>query len=87
MSVLNTIATVRAEFKKENLEPPMLIVLSSRDDGHKFMSSILNAQTEPLLNPITLADGSAWIEIKVYDIAIRWPAKRLKLESGQVIHV
>lgn len=87
--VLDGLAQVRATFMLANLKPPTVMLLESHDDGMRFLSAIrqIGAWTAVVGSPdlgrvVEMADGSAWMECKVMDIAVRWPANRVALPDG-----
>lgn len=89
MDILGAIATIRHAFNAANLEAPTAIFLGSHEEGMRFLSAIRQetywtvAAGDPSLGRIVeMADGSAWMEAKVMDVSIRWPANRLAMPDG-----
>ena len=87
--ILDGIALIRHKFMEIGLEPPTAILLKSHDEGMRVLSEVMQklrwtveAGSPRLGQPIQMADGSAWMEVKVMDIAIRWPANRIAMPDG-----
>lgn len=81
--ILDGFAQVRVTFMRENLKPPTVMLLESHEEGMRFLSNIRqsNHWTAVVGSPdlgrvVEMADGSAWMECKVMDIAVRWPVSR-----------
>jgi len=88
--LLNVLAQVRATFTRANLKAPTVMLLESHDEGMRFMSEIRQSSfwiavvgSPDFGRVIEMADGSAWMEIKVMDIAVRWPANRIATPDGR----
>jgi hypothetical protein len=89
MDILDAIATTRRAFKSANLEAPTAIFLGSHEEGMRFLSAVRQESQwiavcgDPSLgHAVELADGSVCMEIKVMDVAIRWPANRYANSDG-----
>lgn len=71
---------VRAAFMKAKMEPPKAILLSSREEGMEFFHGISEADMASVslnpIKPVVMIDGSEWMEIKIMDISVLWPAKK-----------
>jgi len=87
--VLDGLAQVRATFMRAALKPPTTILLESHQEGMRFLSEIrqTNYWTAVIGSPdfgrvIEMSDGSAWMELKVMGIAVRWPANRIAMPDG-----
>ena len=87
--ILDGIARVRVEFLAVNLKPPTTILLESHDEGMRFLSAVRQTRhwvavigSPDLGRPVEMADGSAWMELKVMGIAVRWPANRTATPDG-----
>lgn len=87
--ILDGLAQVRFTFMRENPKPPTVMLLESHEEGMRFLSSIRqsNHWTAVVGSPdlgrlVEMADGSAWMECKVMDIAVRWPANRVARPDG-----
>lgn len=87
--ILDGLAQVRATFMRENLKPPTVMLLESHEEGMRFLSSIWQSRywtavvgSPDLDRAVEMADGSAWMECKVMDIAVRWPANRIATPDG-----
>lgn len=83
MDILDAIATIRHAFRSVNLEPPTVILLGTHKEGMRFLSAVdqmvlrfATVGSTSCGHVVEMADGSAWMEIKVMDIAIRWPANK-----------
>lgn len=92
--ILDGIARIRIAFKAVNLEAPTAILLGSHKEGMKFMSELRgqlywSAQVgaDALGRPVEMADGSVWMEVKVMDIAVRWPANKIAIPDGSWSYV
>lgn len=88
--ILDGLAQVRIAFKRANLEAPTVMLLGSHEQGMRFLSEIRQsnhwvavAGSPDLGRVIEMADGSAWMECKVMDIAVRWPANRVAMPNGE----
>lgn len=89
-NVLDGLAQVREAFIRANLKAPTVMLLESHDEGMRFLSAvrqsgcwIMVVGSPDLGCVIEMADGSAWMEIKVMDIAVRWPANRIATPDGR----
>lgn len=87
--ILDGLAQVRATFMRENMEPPTVILLGSHEEGMRFLSNIRGDHnwnavvgSPDLGHVVEMADGSAWMELKVMGIAVRWPANRWARPDG-----
>lgn len=87
--VLDGLAQVRVTFMRANLKPPTTMLLESHEEGIRFLSAIrqTNSWAATVGSPdlgrvVEMADGSAWMECKVMDIAVRWPANRVAMPDG-----
>lgn len=88
--ILDGFAQVRATFMRENLKPPTVMLLESHEEGMRFLSSIRQSirwaavvGSPDLVREVGMADGSVWMECKVMDIVVRWPAKRMARPGGR----
>ena len=93
VDIFNGIARIRLEFLRADLKPPTVILLESHKEGIRLLSSIRQSGdwsavigTADLGHKRTMADGSVWMEIKIMDIAIRWPANRIAMPDGTFQH-
>lgn len=89
MDILDVIATTHDAFRSANLEAPTVILLGSHKEGLRFLSAVRQQcrWTTMIGDPslgraLEMADGSMWMEVKVMDIAIRWPANRIAMPDG-----
>lgn len=87
--ILTAIATTRDAFKRCGLEAPTAILLGSHEEGMRFLSAIRQTSSwtaivgsADLGHPVMMADGTAWMELQVVDLAIRWPATRYAMQDG-----
>jgi len=87
--IVDGIARIRFEFQASNLKPPSTIILESHEEGMRFLSAIrqtpfwnVEIGSPSLGKPKKMADGSVFMECKVMDIAVRWPANRLATPDG-----
>ena len=93
--ILDGLEQVRATFMRENLKPPTVLLLESREEGVRFLSNIRQSsywtavvgsrvQLDAIMavRAVEMADGSVWMECKVMGIAVRWPANRVALPDG-----
>lgn len=87
--ILDGIARIRVAFLSANLKPPTTILLESHEEGMRFLSSVRQTSqwvamigSPDLGRPIEMADGSAWMEVQVMGIAVRWPANRTATPDG-----
>lgn len=87
--ILDGLSQVRATFMREGLKPPTVMLLESHEEGMRFLGSIRQARewaavvgSPELGRVVEMADGSAWMECKVMDIAVRWPANRVARPDG-----
>ena len=83
--VLDGLMQVRATFMRANLKPPTVMLLESHEEGVRFLNEI--ALVAVIVSPdltrvVEMADGSAWMECKVMNIAVRWPANRVARPDG-----
>jgi hypothetical protein len=87
--VLDGLAQVRVAFIEADLKPPTVMLLESHKEGMRFLSAIRQTSnwvavvgSPDLGRVVEMADGSTWMECKVMDIAVRWPANRIALPDG-----
>ena len=83
--VLDGLMQVRATFMRANLKPPTVMLLESHEEGVRFLNEIALAAvvgSPDLTRVVEMADGSAWMECKVMNIAVRWPANRVARPDG-----
>jgi hypothetical protein len=87
--ILDGLAQVRITFMREQLKPPTVMLLESHEEGIRFLSNIRQSGNwvavvgSPDLGTVMkMADGSAYMECKVMDIAVRWPANRIATPDG-----
>lgn len=87
--ILDGLAQVRVTFMRENLKPPTVMLLESHEEGMRFLSNIRQSShwsalvgSPDLGRLVEMADGSAWMECKVMDIAVCWPANRVARPGG-----
>lgn len=88
--ILDGLAQVRLSFMREDLKPPTVMLLESHEEGMRFLSNIRQSShwTAVVGSPdlgrlVEMADGSAWMECKVMDIAVRWPANKIATPDGR----
>jgi hypothetical protein len=88
--ILDGLAQVRLSFMREDLKPPTVMLLESHEEGMRFLSNIRQSShwTAAVGSPdlgrlVEMADGSAWMECKVMDIAVRWPANKIATPDGR----
>lgn len=88
--VLDGLAQVRTTFMRANLKAPTVMLLESHEEGVRFLSEIRQSGhwvavvgSHDLGRVVEMADGSAWMECKVMDIAVRWPANRIAMPDGR----
>lgn len=87
---LDGLAEVRLAFMRANLKPPTVMLLESHEEGMRFLSEIRQSHcwaavvgSPDLGRVVEMADGSAWMECKVLNIAVRWPANRIAMPDGR----
>ena len=83
--VLDGLMQVRATFMRANLKPPTVMLLESHEEGMRFLNEIARVAvvgSPDLTRVVEMADGSAWMERKVMNIAVRWPANRVARPDG-----
>ena len=90
MDVLDGIASIRNTFLALGMNPPTAILLGSHDDGMRLLSEVrqMNSWTAPVGSPelgkaVLHSDGSSWMELKIMEIAVRWPANTHALPDGK----
>jgi hypothetical protein len=87
--ILDGFAQLHLAFNQANLKSPTVILLGSHDDGIRFLSAIRQSciweaivGSPDLGRVVEMADGSAWMECKVMNISVRWPANKIALPDG-----
>ena len=87
--ILDGLAQVRSTFQRHDLKPPTVMLLESHEEGMRFLCEIRQNSrwiamvgSPELGRVVEMADGSAWMECKVMDIAVRWPANRYAMPDG-----
>lgn len=87
--ILSAIAKMKYAFRAAGFEPPSVVLLSSHDEGIKFLSAVRQQcyWSAPVGSPelgfaVEMADGSMWMEVKVIDVAVRWPANKIAMPDG-----
>lgn len=84
-NVLDGLMQMRTAFMRANLKPPTVMLLESHEEGVRFLNEItlVDVIVSPdLTRVVEMADGSAWMERKVMNIAVRWPANRVARPDG-----
>jgi hypothetical protein len=87
--IMDGLAAVTVEFRRVQLKPPTVMLLESHEEGRRFLSLIRQSTSwhaivgsPDLGSVVEMADGSAWMECKVMNIAVRWPANRVATPDG-----
>ena len=87
--VIDAIVKVRHAFLRVNMKPPTVILLESHHEGMRFLSAVRQTTSWSAVvgspefgHLIEMADGSAWMELQIADIKIRWPANRIAMPDG-----
>ena len=83
--VLDGLMQVRATFMRANLKPPTVMLLESHEEGMRFLNEISRVAvvgSPGFTRVVEMADGSAWMECEVMNIAVRWPANRVARPDG-----
>lgn len=85
---ITLLASVLDAFSEAGMKPPVAILLKDPEQGRILKAAIRNdeklwwqVQAEsyrPVLHP----DGSVWMEIKIWDVSVRWPAQQHAMEGG-----
>ena len=87
--VIDALMQVSYAFKKLNMEVPDAILLKSNEQGLRLLSEL--HQMSYMIIPFDAdrggsvlehPDGSVWMEVEVYGMKVRWPAKKLALPQG-----
>lgn len=91
--ILDGIAMAIVAFRCSNLKPPTAMLLESHEEGMRFLSALrqkgewMAVVGDPSLgHEMQMADGSVWMEIKVMNVAIRWPANKMAVTDGSWRH-
>lgn len=86
VDIISCISRLRAEFKRAGMEVPSSINLKSHEEGQRLLFSIAQVPLIVMngndIRIVEMADGSMYREIKVMDIAIRWPANKIATADG-----
>ncbi len=85
--IFDAIAEFRVAFASLDLNPPDVILLKSPEDGMRVLSELrqehlMTFAAGSVGQPVEHPDGSVWIEIEVYGMKIRWPAKKYATHDG-----
>ena len=88
--IIDAIAKFRVAFLRENLKPPVAIMLASHDEGMRLVSHLNGMMMKPtytlgdrtLGKPVEMADGSIAMELEIMGMKVRWPANRYALPDG-----
>lgn len=87
--IVDAFAAVAAAFQRCGLKTPSVILLESREEGMRFLSLIRQQANwcavvgdGSLGKAVEMADGTIWMECKVHDIAVRWPAVKYAKQDG-----
>lgn len=87
--IMDGLATIRVVFQRVNLEPPTTLLLGSHEEGMRFLSLLRQQDhwvamvgSASMGEVIEMADGSAWMQIKVMGMNVRWPANRIATPDG-----
>ena len=82
--IIDAIARIQHEFRAINLNPPSVVLLKDHDDGmrllcelHQRVHIVIPMGSDRGGRVIEHPDGSVWMEVEVYGMKIRWPAKKL----------
>lgn len=89
MDILDGIAQIRHTFMAIGMQPPTTILLETHEEGMRFISAVRQTSqwvsvigSSAIGRPVEMADGSAWMEIEVMGIKVRWPANRTATRDG-----
>jgi hypothetical protein len=92
--IFDGLARVRHTFLRENLKPPTVLLLESHEEGMRFLSNVRQsdkwfvvAGSPDLGHVVEMADGSAYMQIEVMGIKVRWPANRFATPDGSWSYV
>ena len=87
--IIDAIARFRVAFLRENMKPPTVIILPDHEEGMRLLSYLRDTSTwsvaigSPLLGiPIESADGTAYMEIDIVGMKVRWPANKYAMPDG-----
>ncbi len=84
--ILDAMAAMRAMFQEHDIKPPTAILLSSQEDGLRFLQKVaVVPQYCYVLHErqfVHMADGTKWWECNVMGIAVRWPADSSAMPDG-----
>lgn len=88
--ILDALYQIRIGFQKCDLLPPAAIILSSHDEGMRFLSAMNGAGLQltfphDAIKPVEHPDGSVWIEVTFADMKIRWPGNKYATQSGDYL--
>jgi hypothetical protein len=92
--IFDGLARVRHTFLRENLKPPTVLLLGSHEEGMRFLSNIRQsdnwvavAGSPDLGHVMEMANGSAYMQLEVMGMKVRWPANRLATPDGRWSYV
>jgi hypothetical protein len=87
--IIDALTRISAEFRSLNLDVPDAILLKTHDQGmqalcqlHRRTSLIVPMGSDRGGKVIEHPDGSAWMEVEIYGIKVRWPAVKLAKQTG-----
>jgi hypothetical protein len=89
--IITVVAELTIGFEALNLPRPEAIVLKTHEDGMSVLCAVMarsepymlySPGKEPGIRPVEGENGVTYMEIEVYGMKIRWPAKRFAIESG-----
>lgn len=87
--IIDAIANISHRFRSANLEPPAVVLLKDHEQGMRLLHALHQMPyiTVPMGSDrggkvTEHPDGSVWMEVEVYGMKLRWPAKQLAKPEG-----
>lgn len=91
LDILDAIAKARIAFTECGLEPPAAIELATHEDGFRFLCQIRQQPHwtarlgSPDLGSVVEIGGKHWMEVQVFGMKVRWPAKVMDTPWGPAV--
>lgn len=89
--ILDAVAKVRVAFMNAGMEPPEAVELKTHADGLRFLSAVRQQKYwtavagGPSMGVAVKIGDTHWMQVEVFNMKIRWPAKFIDSPFGPVI--
>lgn len=92
--ILDNLARVRTAFLACDMRPPTVLQLETHEEGVRFLRELRRQDawtavvgSGALGSVVECADGSAYMQVEVMGMKVRWPANRIATPDGSWSYV